>query len=330
MKMKMTRLACVLFLMAAASCGKKTTSDPAEEGKQAITKETTVKSTETEPTKSSEPATAIPEPTATVKVSDKDELDVWVVGEGTPVVLVHGALFYYLLRPLAEELAKTGDYKVIWYNRRGYRGEPTEPSEVSDQARDIVKILDELEISKAHVLGHSAGGHYVLELALQAPDRLLSAAMLDFTFSSPKTEPGAMIFKMAGPAIEKAQAGDFEGAAAAMLVPMGISKELIERELPGSWSAMAKDAQTWFTMDIPALGEWLPTPAKVKAIDVPLAFLSVGKAGPMHMTGQLLKKWRPNLTMLESSATDHFFPITATAEGVAVIDNWIKSQGTAN
>ena len=159
-----------------------------------------------------------------------------------------------------------------------------------------------------------------MELALQAPDRLLSAAMLDFTFSSPKTEPGTMIFKMAGPAIEKAQAGDFEGAAAAMLVPMGINKELIERELPGSWSAMAKDAQTWFTMDIPALGKWLPTPAKVEAIDVPLAFLSVGKGGPMHMTGQLLKKWRPNLTMLDSSATDHFFPITATAEGVAVIE----------
>ena len=37
-------------------------------------------------------AAAMPAPTAEVKVSDKDELPVWVVGRGTAVVVVHPAM----------------------------------------------------------------------------------------------------------------------------------------------------------------------------------------------------------------------------------------------
>ena len=233
-------------------------------------------------------AASMPAPTAKVKVSDEDELEVWVVGEGTPVVLVHGALFWYLLKPLAEELAKNGDYQAIWYHRRGYNGKPTEPFDVSDQARDVVKILDELKISKAHIVGHSAGAPYALELAMLVPDCLLSAAMLDFTFSSPQVEPGAMIQELAGPSVAKAQTGDFEGAATDFLAALGATKEVMERALPGSWSDMVKDAPTWFQVEIPTLARWLPDPAKVKAIDVPIAFLSVGEAGPIHQTGKLL------------------------------------------
>lgn len=137
-------------------------------------------------------AQEMPAPTATVKVSAKDELDVWVVGEGTPVVLVHGAFFWYLLKPLAEELAKKGDCQAIWYHRRGYNGKPTEPVDIPDQARDIVKILDELEISKAHAVGHSAGAAFTLEVAMQAPDRLLSAALFDFALAN-QVESGHML-----------------------------------------------------------------------------------------------------------------------------------------
>ena len=274
-------------------------------------------------------AEAMSAPTVTVKVSDKDALDVWVVGEGTPVVLVHGALFRYLLKPLAEELAKKGNYQAIWYHRRGYNGKPTGPYDLPDQARDIVKILDELNISKAHVIGHSAGGPYVLALAMLAPDRISSAALFDSMLAN-QVESREMFMEAMKPSIEKAKAGDFEGAAADFLAGMGGTREVIERALPGSWSAMAKDAPTWFQVDLAALSEWTADPAKVKAIDVPLAFLPVADLPPIRETGELLKKWHPKLTMLEISTDDHFFPVTAPAEGVALIDNWIRSQGTAN
>jgi pimeloyl-ACP methyl ester carboxylesterase len=272
---------------------------------------------------------AMPAPTATVKVSDKDELDVWVVGEGIPVVLVHGGLCYLLLKPLAEELAKKGEYQAIWYHRRGYGGKPTEPVDVREQARDIVKILDQLEVSKAHVVGHSAGVAFALEVAMQAHDRVLSAALFDASVANlvPSFEMLKELFK---PSMEKAKAGDFEGGATDLLAAFGSSKERLERVLPGAWSAMVEDAPNWFQVDQPALMNWEPDPSQVKAIEVPLAFMSVSGLPPIEETGELLKKWQPTLTMLEISTDDHFFPVTEPAETAEVYDKWIKSQGTTN
>ncbi len=289
------------------------------------TKEATMKETEAGATTTQ----AIPAPTATVKVSDKDELDVWVVGEGAPVVLVHGFFFYNLLKPVAEELAEKGDYQATWYHRRGYNGKPTEPVDLPEQALDVVKILDELEIRKAHVVGHSAGAAFTLALAMQAPDRLSSVALFDFALAN-QVESGKMLQEQAGPTIAKAKSGDVEGAATDWLDLLGASREVMEQALPGSWSAMVQDAPTVFQVDLPVLAPWTPDPEKVKAIEVPVAHLGISEIPPFRETGELLQKWLPNLTVLEMSTHDHFFPVTATEETAAVIDNWIKSQGTAN
>lgn len=247
--------------------------------------------------------------------------------EGTPVVLIHGAFFGSLLKPLAEELARKGEYQAIWYRRRGYNGAPTEQVAVPEQARDVVKILDELQISKAHVIGHSAGGVFALALALEAPDRLLSVACFDCALA--QVPSAGMLAELAKPAIAKAQAGDFEGAAAEMLSGLGVTRELMDRVLPGSWSALAQDAPTWFQADAPVINAWTPDGAKVNAIEVPVAWMESGDFPPIHETGELLRKWQPASTVLEISTDHHFFPVTATAETVEVIDRWIKNRGTA-
>jgi pimeloyl-ACP methyl ester carboxylesterase len=274
-------------------------------------------------------APLVPAPTATVKVSDTDELDVWAVGEGTPVVLVHGAYFWYLLKPLAEELAKKGHCQAIWYARRGYNGKPTKPVDVPEQARDVVKILDQLEIRKAHVIGHSAGAVWTLALAMEAPDRPLSVALLDFMLPN-QIESGKMIREAAGPLIAKVQAGDIEGAAEDQLSMLGVSHDFMDQILPGSWPAMVKDARTWFQFDLPALDQWTAGPEKVKAIEVPIANLRVSDAPPFRETNELMQKWIPDLTVLELSTDHHFFPVTATAETAAVLDSWVRGQGAAD
>ncbi|MBW3584155.1 MAG: alpha/beta hydrolase, partial [Euryarchaeota archaeon] len=192
-----------------------------------------------------------PAPTLSVKVSDKDELDVWVVGEGVPVVLIHGAFFGSLLKPLAEQVAAQEGYQAIWYRRRGYNGKPTAPAPVPVQAQDVVKILDALGIDKAHVVGHSAGGVFALALAIEAPDRLLSAAFFDCILT--QVPAAGMLADLAKPAIAKAQAGDFEGAAATFLAGLGVDQELMDERLPGSWSALTRDAPTWFQVDAPVI-----------------------------------------------------------------------------
>lgn len=267
----------------------------------------------------------IPPPTTSVKVADQDELDVWVVGEGTPVVFVHGALLYSIFKPTAQELAKKGNYQAIWYHRRGYNAKPTEPADVVTQSQDIVKILDALDIRKAHVVGHSAGAAFVLALALQAEDRLLSAALLDFVLIG-QVESSGFFLEAVAPSLQKAQAGDLEGAAKEFLDVVGCTKELVDRTLPGSWSAMANDAPTWFQRDTPALNAWTPDSGKMAAIDGPVAFLPTSQVPPLRETGELLRSWLPRLKMLELSVDNHFFPLSATAETAALVDSWIRSQ----
>ena len=45
---------------------------------------------------------------------------------------------------------------------------------LSDMADDAVAVLDELNVSRAHVMGCSLGGMIVQRLAIDRPDRLLS------------------------------------------------------------------------------------------------------------------------------------------------------------
>lgn len=311
-----------------ASCNKeKSSTKPTTEPNAKGEGETTMN---TEPTKEAPDVgatSAVPEPTVTVKVTENDELDVWVLGEGEPVVLVHGALFYYLLKPVAEALAEKG-YQAIWYHRRGYNGQSTGPYQVDEQGQDIVKILDELEISKAHVVGHSAGVPYALSVALNAPDRISSAALLDFMFAKFIQPPPAGGDPSQSPQA-KAQAGDWEGAATAFLAAFKYDKAAADKAQPGSWDVMVKDAPTWFTVELPVLMSYLPDQKKVRETKVPLAFLVVGDTPPIRETGKLLKEWKPDLTMLDISTTSHFFPVTDTAAAAALVDDWIKSTGAA-
>ena len=82
-----------------------------------------------------------------------------------------------------------------------------------------------------------------------------------------------------------------------------------------------------FQVEVPASMRWKADPARINAIEVPMAFVVVSELPPFRETGELIQEWQPSLTLLEISADHHFFPISATAETAAVIDNWIKSQG---
>ena len=65
-------------------------------------------------------------------------------------------------------------FRVIAYDHRGTgRSDPQLPEVVTvdDFADDMLKILDALDVARAHVVGHAAGGVAALALARMAPDR---------------------------------------------------------------------------------------------------------------------------------------------------------------
>lgn len=103
-------------------------------------------------------------------------IEVEVVGEGRPVVLLHGFPdSSRLWRHQTAALAGAG-FKVIVPDLRGYGGsdKPTEVGAYSILflAGDVVGVLDHLGVERAHVVGHDWGAALAWAFASVMPDRV--------------------------------------------------------------------------------------------------------------------------------------------------------------
>ena len=73
-------------------------------------------------------------------------------------------------------------HHVITYDHRGTgRSDRTLPDTVTvdDFADDILALMDALDIERARIVGHAAGGVAGLALALKAPERLVSLVVVN-------------------------------------------------------------------------------------------------------------------------------------------------------
>ena len=103
-----------------------------------------------------------------------------VVGDGDPVLLLHGGpgLPCTYLQPLVDELA--AGYRVAGYQQRGLPPSTAgAPYDVRTQVADVVAVLDALGWERPVVAGHSWGGHLLLHLLAERPQRLAGALVID-------------------------------------------------------------------------------------------------------------------------------------------------------
>jgi len=100
-------------------------------------------------------------------------------GHGEPVVLLHGFSLDGRTWESQSPLAKK--YRLVIPDSRfhGRSDAPaTSASGAAEGAADVVALLDQLKIGRAHVVGHSMGGTFALELALRYPDRVRSLILV--------------------------------------------------------------------------------------------------------------------------------------------------------
>lgn len=117
---------------------------------------------------------------STMVASDGVEIHYWDMGQGTPVVLIHGfsgSSQLWLSNGVANALKS--DHRVIAIDCRGHglSAKPHDPESYGPQmAEDVIELMDYLGIDKAHVHGYSMGGGIVTQLLDRHPERLLTAA----------------------------------------------------------------------------------------------------------------------------------------------------------
>ena len=103
-----------------------------------------------------------------------------LTGQGDPVLLLHGGpgLPWTYLERLLEELA--GGYRVAGYQQRGLPPSTAgAPYDLRTQVADVAAVLDGLGWERAVVAGHSWGGHLLLHLLAERPERVSAALVID-------------------------------------------------------------------------------------------------------------------------------------------------------
>ncbi|MGH2651396.1 MAG: alpha/beta fold hydrolase, partial [Actinomycetota bacterium] len=74
--------------------------------------------------------------------------------------------------PVVPALAER--FRVIVFDNRGVGGTDKPPGPYTGEmmAGDVLGLVDALEIDRAHLVGTSGGGFYVMEAAVTKPDRV--------------------------------------------------------------------------------------------------------------------------------------------------------------
>src|SRR5262245_12151960 len=102
-------------------------------------------------------------------------------GTGEPVVLVHGYTGVieraWIETGVLPNLAK--DHRVIALDLRGHgkSHKPHDPKAYAELGQDVVRLLDHLNIARAHIVGHSLGGNITAMLLTTNPDRFITSTL---------------------------------------------------------------------------------------------------------------------------------------------------------
>ncbi len=120
------------------------------------------------------------------------------VGEGAPLVLLHG-IGSSSQSWSAQLEAFGGDFRTIAWDAPGY-GDSTNPRDAAPSAADyadgLVRLLDRLSVTRCHLVGHSLGGLMAAAFARAEPGRLLSLTLADCAAGHAALDPAEREHKL--------------------------------------------------------------------------------------------------------------------------------------
>jgi pimeloyl-ACP methyl ester carboxylesterase len=257
-------------------------------------------------------------------------------GSGEPIVLVHGYTSNldagWVDPGVFENLAK--NYHVIAFDNRGHgkSGKPHDPKAYgTEMSEDIVRLMDHLNIRRAHIVGYSLGGRIVGKLVTMHPDRFLTAILGGSGISTLADEPDA--------ASMKAEAAETERGSFRNLI---LRIAPTDRPAPSEEALQAASRQFLARVsDPPALAAFVRsrrsltvTEAQMAAVRVPMLAI-VGSLDPAQARVNRLKAALPSLKVVVIPGAAHSGatpPLGATRrpEFVAAIREFVAAHKSSD
>jgi 3-oxoadipate enol-lactonase len=235
--------------------------------------------------------------------------------EKTPdVVLVHaGGVDGRMWRPLTERLGKR--FRLHVPDLRGHGSTPLPPGEYAD-VDDLVRMLDQLKIDRAIVVGASFGGWVSLQLATVAPERVSALALLAGTLAdSEEWSPELEAFRAEEDAL--VEAGDVEGA-----VALGLRTWVRE---PAIADLVAEMSRAAFEHQIGVEAAAREDPVDLSAIAVPTLAVSGGLDFPdfARFADQIAAEV-PGAERAEIEDAGHLIALERPDATAAILAPWLE------
>ncbi len=228
-----------------------------------------------------------------------------IEGQGEPLVLIHGFAGSVELQWYATGVlqALSRDYRVLALDLRGHgrSGKPHDPAKYGTQmVEDVVRLLDHLDVPKAHVVGYSLGGIIAQQVQFTYPERLLTVTLGGAGWSPPDDPRRAFLDKLAD-SLEK---GEGVGPLLKALTPKG-QPEPSDQEIAfvSQLIKFANDTQALAAV-IRSTRQFQLKPEQLAANSIPTLAL-VGELDPFREVVEEMQPLMANLEVEVIEDADH-------------------------
>lgn len=267
---------------------------------------------------------------------------------GHPIVFVHGlaassAFWYMAGAPL---LARLGPCTLYDLRGHGKSALPDSGFGVTTMIEDLLALLDELNIERAHFVAHSFGGMVALLAALKAPERITSLVLADvrvrplqqkLEFPS-RNLPARLAGRLEEIGIEvqsiedQEEGIDYLNTVARIQLAAGEEADELLREIyhhpqlfrtrrnAEQWLALAERAS--FVEDLEHGDSF--TPKDLAELTQPM-LLIYGGASTTGPSARALARLCPNSILRELPGLGHFFPMSKPRQFLQPVARFLRA-----
>ena len=250
-------------------------------------------------------------------------------GSGHAVLVVQTALCVDELVPLMGQDLLRDRFRILTFDRRGYGSSATAggAASIDTDARDCLAVLGALDALPAHVIGVSYSAAVALQLAGRAPAAVRSLTLVE---PPPRHVAAAPDFLAANQRLLDIHRREGVTAALDAFMSMLVGPDWRARHealAPGSVARIERDADAFFSRDIPALVSWAYSPDQAAQVTAPVLYVGGTVSGPwFHQTQAWVSALFPAAQCITIQGAGHDLALTHPQELATAVAGFLEAH----